>query len=88
MSDIIHQKAAALAAVPHGFLGKTGGVSKGIFASLNVGLGSSDDLAAVQENRARTVNAVLPGARLALRALRLHHGAGVYWWVFRGGCCG
>lgn len=50
--------------VPHGFLGRQGGVSTGIFASLNVGLGSSDDPAAVTENRARAVTAVAPGRAL------------------------
>lgn len=49
---------------PHGFLGRTGGVSQGIFASLNVGLGSSDDPAHVRANRARALAAVAPGARL------------------------
>lgn len=49
---------------PHGFLGRTGGVSQGIFDSLNVGLGSSDDQAHVRENRARALAAVAPGARL------------------------
>jgi YfiH family protein len=49
---------------PHGFLGRTGGVSQGIFDSLNVGLGSSDDQADVRENRARALAAVAPEARL------------------------
>ena len=44
--------------VPHGFFGRQGGVSAGVFASLNVGLGSSDDAAAVAENRARVRNAL------------------------------
>lgn len=57
-------RAAALDGVPHGFLGRQGGVSSGLFASLNVGLGSSDDRAAVDENRARAVDAVSPGAAL------------------------
>ena len=48
----------------HGFLGRQGGVSGGIFEGLNVGLGSSDDPAAVSENRARAVAAVMPGAAL------------------------
>jgi len=48
----------------HGFLGRTGGVSAGLYASLNVGLGSDDDAASVAENRARAVNAVAAGARL------------------------
>lgn len=54
----------ALAGLPHGFLGRRGGVSQGIHAGLNVGLGSDDDRAAVAENRRRAVGAVLPGARL------------------------
>lgn len=49
---------------PHGFLGRTGGVSAGLFASLNVGLGSSDLPDAVIENRARALAAVAPEARL------------------------
>jgi polyphenol oxidase len=50
--------------VRHGFVGRRGGVSGGIFASLNVGLGSSDDQALVRENRRRAVDAVAPGATL------------------------
>jgi YfiH family protein len=50
--------------LPHGFLGRTGGVSGGIFESLNVGLGSSDDARAVEQNRARAMEAVAPGCRL------------------------
>jgi len=57
-------KARALAGIPHGFLGREGGVSSGILAGLNVGLGSGDDRAAIAENRARAVDAVLPGAAL------------------------
>ncbi len=43
----------ALPSVAHGFFTKAGGVSKGIFASLNCGLGSKDDTAHVRENRER-----------------------------------
>ena len=50
--------------VRHGFVGRRGGVSGGIFVSLNVGLGSSDDQALVRENRRRAVEAVAPGATL------------------------
>lgn len=56
---------ATLAGTRHGFCGRRGGVSTGIFASLNTGLGSSDDAVAVAENRARAVAAVAPGATLA-----------------------
>jgi len=57
-----------LAGLPHGFLGRRGGVSTGVVAGLDTGLRgmTADDpaLAAVQENRRRAAHAVLPGARL------------------------
>ena len=52
---------SALAAVPHGFLGRRGGVSRGLVAGLNVGLGSDDDPEHVARNRALAVEAVAPG---------------------------
>ena len=57
-------RAAALGLVPHGFLGRRGGVSTGLVAGLNAGLGSGDDESDVAENRARAAAAVLPGAGL------------------------
>ena len=57
-------RAAELEGIPHGFLGRVGGVSTGLVAGLNLGLGTGDDAAAVAENRARAVAAVLPDARL------------------------
>ena len=39
--------------VRHGFFTREGGVSSGLYDSLNVGVGSRDDPAAVAENRAR-----------------------------------
>ena len=57
-------RAGLLGRVPHGFLGRSGGVSEGICAGLNVGLGSGDDPEAIRENRRRAVEAVAPGAEL------------------------
>ena len=57
-------RSAALSGTRHGFLGRRGGVSQGIFASLNVGQGSSDDQQAVAENRRRAVAAVAPASVL------------------------
>jgi YfiH family protein len=54
-----------LLAVPHGFLGRKGGVSKGEMWGLNVGHGSGDDPDAIAENRRRAVDAVMPAAQLA-----------------------
>jgi YfiH family protein len=42
-----------LPGVRHAFFTRQGGVSEGIYASLNVGVGSQDDPARVRENRAR-----------------------------------
>lgn len=49
---------AALTGVRHGFFGREGGVSEGIYASLNAGPGSRDEAAAVVENRARIAQAM------------------------------
>lgn len=57
-------RARALGDVPHGFLGRRGGVSTGLYAGLNVGTGSDDDPAIIAENRQLARDAVLPGAIL------------------------
>ncbi len=57
-------RATTLDGVPHGFLGRRGGVSTGLVAGLNAGPGSGDDEAAIAENRLRAARAVLPGAAL------------------------
>lgn len=57
-------RADALAGIPHGFLGRRGGVSTGVVAGLNTGFGAGDGGEVVAENRARAVAAVKPGARL------------------------
>jgi YfiH family protein len=64
MTDLSPIRVAALSPLPHAFLGRRGGVSTGIHAGLNVGLGSDDDRAAIVENRRRAVDAVAPGHRL------------------------
>ncbi len=57
-------KARNLDGVAHGFLGRRGGVSQGLYAGLNVGLGSDDDRDAILANRDLARDAVLPGASL------------------------
>jgi polyphenol oxidase len=47
-----------LPGVAHGFFTRRGGVSKGVYASLNVGVGSRDAPEAVDENRARIAAAL------------------------------
>jgi len=57
----------------HGFFGRRGGVSTGIYASLNCGPGSRDDRAAVQENRARAAATLgLPGPEAVVSAYQVH----------------
>ena len=57
-------RAASLSDVPHGFAGRRGGVSTGVHAGLNVGLGSADEREAVLRNRDLARHALLPGASL------------------------
>ena len=45
--------AARQSGIRHGFFTRRGGVSAGIYAGLNVGMGSGDDRASVRENRSR-----------------------------------
>ena len=58
-------RATLLGGLPHGFLGRRGGISTGDLAGLNVGYGSKDDKQAIDENRRRAIAALLPGAELA-----------------------
>ncbi len=54
-SDVLAERSADTA-IRHGFFTRRGGVSEGIYQGLNVGLGSSDDPAHVNENRTRVCN--------------------------------
>ncbi|MDE2619886.1 MAG: peptidoglycan editing factor PgeF [Sphingomonadales bacterium] len=64
MAEIEILRAAPLGGLPHGFLGRSGGMSTGVVAGLNVGLGAGDDPATVQANRRLAAAAVAPDARL------------------------
>ncbi len=70
-------RAGGLEVIPHGFLGRRGGVSTGILAGLNVGTGSNDEREAIAENRRRAIDAILPGAKLAT-VYQVHSGDAVY----------
>lgn len=48
----------ALPGIRHAFFTRRGGISDGLYASLNVGLASRDDPAKVRENRARAMRAL------------------------------
>jgi YfiH family protein len=59
-----------VAGVRHAFFTRQGGVSQGIYASLNVGLGSKDDPEAVRENRRRAATHF--GAGTIVTAYQVH----------------
>ena len=60
--DIVRSR---LLGVPHGFFGRSGGVSAGSVAGLNCGFGSGDDPQAVETNRRFAADAIILGAPLA-----------------------
>lgn len=66
---------AGLAGVRHGFFTRQGGVSEGLYASLNVGRGSRDDPAAVRENRRRAAAFFDVGEPALLCAYQVHSAA-------------
>jgi YfiH family protein len=66
MSQLKYHQADLLAGTRHGFFTRLGGVSNGLYDSLNLGLGSQDEPAHVLENRDRV--------RLALGATDLATG--------------
>ena len=53
---LTHPLLEAVSGVQHAFFSRAGGVSEGIYAGLNVGRGSRDDPAAVEENRVRAAS--------------------------------
>ncbi|MGL4323358.1 MAG: polyphenol oxidase family protein, partial [Beijerinckiaceae bacterium] len=69
MTQAVAIEASALTGMPgvrHGFFTRQGGLSQGLYASLNGGLGSGDDRPAVIENRRRMTQRLgVPGHALA-----------------------
>jgi len=53
--------------ITHGFFGRKGGVSKGIFSSLNCGIGSGDNADDVAQNRQRVAAAMEADILLTVR---------------------
>ena len=60
----------ALHGVKHGFFGRKGGVSTGIYESLNIGQGSDDEAQNIRDNRDRIRNAL--GAEKLLSCFQVH----------------
>jgi polyphenol oxidase len=63
---------AALDGIRHAFFTRVGGVSQGIYASLNGGVGSNDDRAHVAENRARMAAALGVAPEALVTAYQIH----------------
>lgn len=49
---------STLSGIRHGFFGRQGGVSAGLYDSLNIGAGSGDDARAIRDNRERIKTAM------------------------------
>jgi hypothetical protein len=64
VSQVEITRAVSLGRLPHGFLGRRGGMSVGECAGLNVGFGSNDDREAIAGNRRLAVAALLQDAEL------------------------
>ena len=63
---------AALPGIRHAFFTRAGGVSDGVYASLNGGIGSNDRPANVAENRARMAAALQVAPERLLTAYQIH----------------
>jgi polyphenol oxidase len=76
MTDIppilTHPLLEAVPGVRHGFFSREGGVSTGIYEGLNVGRGSRDDPAAVEENRGRAAAVFGQAERNLLTCHQIH----------------
>ena len=69
---MIEAATLALPGIRHGFFTRQGGVSAGLYASLNGGLGSHDDAANVAENRARMAASLEVEPHCLLTAYQIH----------------
>ncbi|MBF9194408.1 peptidoglycan editing factor PgeF [Microvirga terrestris] len=58
--------------IRHAFFTREGGVSEGLYASLNGGVGSSDDPAKVQENRRRMAEALSVASDSLISVYQVH----------------
>ena len=66
----LSSKLSAISGVKHGFFGRKGGVSTGIYESLNIGQGSDDEAQNIRDNRDRIRDAL--GAEKLLSCFQVH----------------
>ena len=67
-----HPSLSIMPGIRHGFFGRAGGVSSGLYDSLNAGLGSQDDPALVHENRRRMAQALGAAPDRLLTVYQIH----------------
>jgi len=72
MSQIEALRADALHDISHGFFTRHGGVSEGIYAGLNCGVGSADTAEAVAENRRRAAAHLGAGPEALISVHQVH----------------
>jgi len=73
MTEPVHAvRLARLPGVRHAFFTRSGGVSGGVYASLNAGVGSNDDPGHVAENRARMAAAMGVAPERFLTCYQIH----------------
>ncbi len=84
--NVTHAQCLTLPGIAHGFFGRRGGVSTGIFAALNCGPGSGDDRASVIENRRRVAEALGAGTLINVHQIHSPHAVAVHeaWEIGRG----
>jgi len=70
--QIVAASLAVLPGIRHAFFTREGGVSSGIYGSLNGGVGSADDPDHVRENRARMAAAIGVAPQNLLTAYQVH----------------
>lgn len=61
-------------AIGHGFFGRQGGVSTGLYSSLNCGAGTRDNPDNIQENRQRVASAIGSSAEKLVTVKQIHSG--------------
>jgi YfiH family protein len=69
---LISKRLSELKGVRHAFFTRKGGVSTGVYDSLNTGPGSNDDADAVAENRRRAAEALGLGAEALVTCYQIH----------------
>jgi polyphenol oxidase len=72
LAPLMAECLSGLPGISHGFFTRAGGVSTGIYAGLNCGLGSNDVAALVLENRRRVADHLYAGASEVLTVHQIH----------------